>query len=40
MELLILVAVLALLGFVAQTWGVDSRPTEFETRDDVQFGIA
>ena len=39
MELLILVAVLALLGFAAQTWGDDSRPSEFET-GDARYGIA
>jgi hypothetical protein len=40
MELLILVVVLALLGFAAQRWGVDTRPTELDSAETIQYGIA
>jgi hypothetical protein len=40
MELLILVAVLAFLGFAAQTWGADSRILDLDPTHPASVGIS
>ena len=40
MELLILVVVLALLGFAAQAWGADSRIMDLDPTHPASVGIS